>query len=70
MQFNIEETIVDLRETMEELEGEKSKVLIAGDFNARIGEAGMGIERVERRSEDKVENREGRKLIQFMQSKQ
>lgn len=65
-----EKKLETLREWMESTE-EGVRVLIGGDFNARTGEVGGGVENKEgewrtRRSRDGMINGEGRKLCGFL----
>lgn len=67
---DLEEKLETLREWMESRE-EGVRVLIGGDFNARTGEVGGGVENKEeewrtRRSRDGMINGEGRKLCGFL----
>ncbi|XP_024878641.1 trichohyalin-like [Temnothorax curvispinosus] len=71
---NIDEKLEGLKERTEE--GEKGvRTIIGGDFNARTGEEGGWEEEIERREErgrkskDKKINKEGRKLLEFIEER-
>lgn len=61
---NLEEIILRLREEYRE-----DKIVIGGDFNARIGEEGGNDEEgwdIKRRSKDKVMNSRGKRLVELV----
>lgn len=72
----IEETLKAMERWMEG-EGGKEKTIIGGDFNARTGKEGGGIEKEigekwegrGRRSKDGVINREGRMMVNFLEER-
>jgi hypothetical protein len=68
-----EEVVKNIEEVVRE--GEEEKLLLGGDFNARIGrKGGMGALREEgkepmRESKDGIENKQGRKLLEVVEDR-
>jgi len=65
---DMDRKLESMREWMEEIDGVRT--IIGGDFNARVGEEGGGIEEQNwderegrRKSKDKRKNKEGREMI-------
>lgn len=74
--YNNRGSVERTREIEKEVEeGEEENIVIGGDFNARIGEKGElgwsegGDEESERKSMDKIQNKEGNELLRIVEEK-